>query len=600
MKSTMRRTGIGMLAINMGLLAGLLGTTGAALAKANTKPVAAPPVTISPLPGTPAALPQTQISFLGVSLRNLSHLVVSGSSSGRHPGRLKSYQAVTGTSFLPSRPFKAGERVTVSARDKLARGSRTLTTHFTVGQSEPVPLTGFPIVKGAPTDVQSFQSRPDLTPPTVTVTTPASGAAPGLVFTTPTLGPGQHGPLIFDNSGALVWSHPLSGENEAENLQLQQYRGKPVLTWWEGQTLTLGYGLGTDKIFDTSYKSVATIRAGNGMQADGHEFLITPQGTAIIVAYSPVRANLSSVGGAFSGIAVDTALQEIDIKTGLVVWQWNSMGHVGLDESYSSAPGNPANAFDYFHLNSVFVNGHGDLLVGARNTWGAYLISKRTGAIMWRLGGKKSTFAMGPGAQFAYQHDVRLQPNGLVSVFDDEGAPVVTGPSRAELIKLDQTKKTATLVQQFTHSPALQTFSQGNAQALSNGDWMVGWGGLPNLTEFNAQGQPVFDASFPTGEDSYRAYRTVWAGQPTDSPAVAATHSATGAEMVYASWNGATGVASWQVLVGASATTLTPVATAARSGFETTISLPGGAPNIEVRALSSTGKVLGTSKVVSG
>jgi hypothetical protein len=600
MKSTMRRTGLGLLAVNASLLAGLLGTTDAALARATPRAAAPAAVTVSPLPGTPSALPQTQISFLGVALRNLSHVVVSGSSSGKHTGRLKSYRAVTGTSFLPSRPFKAGERVTVSARDSLARGFRTLTTHFTVAAVQAVPTTGFPIVAGAPSDVQSFQSRTDLTPPVVTVTTAASNTAPGLLLTTPSFGPGQHGPLILDNSGAVVWSHPLSGTNEAENLQLLQYQGKPVLTWWEGQTLTLGFGLGSDKIYDTSYRTVATIRAGNGLQTDGHEFLLTPQGTAIIMAYSPVQADLSSLGGAVKGIVVDTVLQEIDVKTGLIVWQWNSLGHVGLDESYSNIPGNPANAFDYYHGNSVFADSHGNLLVGGRNTSSAQLINKRTGAIMWRLGGKKSTFTMGPGAAFNYQHDVRIQPSGLVSVFDDEGAPVVNGPSRGELIKLDQTKKTATLVQQFTHAPALQTFSQGNMQHLPNGDWMVGWGGLPNFTEYNTQGQPVFDASFPTGEDSYRTYRAAWSGQPTDTPAVAVTHAASGAETVYASWNGATEVASWQLLAGATASTLAPVSKVNRAGFETAIPLPGSVPSIQVRALNASGKVLGTSKVLSG
>jgi hypothetical protein len=551
MKSTMRRTGLGLLAVNASLLAGLLGTTDAALARATPRAAAPAAVTVSPLPGTPSALPQTQISFLGVALRNLSHVVVSGSSSGKHTGRLKSYRAVTGTSFLPSRPFKAGERVTVSARDSLARGFRTLTTHFTVAAVQAVPTTGFPIVAGAPSDVQSFQSRTDLTPPVVTVTTAASNTAPGLLLTTPSFGPGQHGPLILDNSGAVVWSHPLSGTNEAENLQLLQYQGKPVLTWWEGQTLTLGFGLGSDKIYDTSYRTVATIRAGNGLQTDGHEFLLTPQGTAIIMAYSPVQADLSSLGGAVKGIVVDTVLQEIDVKTGLIVWQWNSLGHVGLDESYSNIPGNPANAFDYYHGNSVFADSHGNLLVGGRNTSSAQLINKRTGAIMWRLGGKKSTF-------------------------------------------------TTTLVQQFTHAPPLQTFSQGNMQHLPNGDWMVGWGGLPNFTEYNTQGQPVFDASFPTGEDSYRTYRAAWSGQPTDTPAVAVTHAASGAETVYASWNGATEVASWQLLAGATASTLAPVSKVNRAGFETAIPLPGSVPSIQVRALNASGKVLGTSKVLSG
>jgi hypothetical protein len=126
---------------------------------------------------------------------------------------------------------------------------------------------------------------------------------------------------------------------------------------------------------------------------------------------------------------------------------------------------------------------------------------------------------------------------------------------------------------------------------------MVGWGGLPNFTEFDAQGQIVYDAQLPAGENSYRVYRLPWAAQPLEPPALAAiTSGAT--TTAYASWNGATTVASWQLLSGSSATTLTPVATVARSGFETAIAVPA-APLVEVRALSASGKVIGTSKALA-
>ncbi len=216
---------------------------------------------------------------------------------------------------------------------------------------------------------------------------------------------------------------------------------------------------------------------------------------------------------------------------------------------------------------------------------------------MWRLGGKKSTFMLGPGVQFAYQHNALWLPNGEISLYDDEGAPPVKPPSRGEVIKLDAAAKSATLAAQFVRTPGVLSFCCGNAQSLPNGNWMVGWGGLANLTEFNAQGQMVYDAQLPRGDTSYRVYRLLWSGQPSDPPAIAARRAG-GTTAVYASWNGATDVASWQLLSGASAAHLRAVSMTPKSGFETVIPAPPAA-FYAVRAISASGGVLGTSSAVA-
>jgi hypothetical protein len=362
--------------------------------------------------------------------------------------------------------------------------------------------------------------------------------------------------------------------------------------------LQLGYGLGEDVIANANYKTVEIVKAGNGLQADEHEFILTAQGAAYITAYSPVKTSLASAGGASSGLALDGVVQEIDVHTGLVMWEWHSLGHVDVSESYSKLPGDAANPYDYFHLNSLAVDSHGNVLVSARNTWALYDVSGRTGAVVWRLGGKRTTFELGAGVQFAYQHNATWLANGNVSLFDDEGAPPVQPPSRGEFVKLDVRAKTATLAGQLVRTTGpLSTGSQGNVQALPGGGSMVGWGGLPNLTEFSAGGEIVFDAQLPAGENSYRVYREPWSAQPAEPPAIAARTSA-GATAVYASWNGATTVASWQLLTGASASHMTAVSTTPRSGFETTIPAPAAA-FVQVRALSASGKALGTSKPIA-
>jgi Arylsulfotransferase (ASST) len=571
---------------------------GAGVAAAYARVPAAHTVTVSPLPGTLTALPRTQISFLGAPVSELRNVAVVGSSTGKHTGHLKAYAAATGASFIPHVAFKPGERVRVTATLETSKGARSIATTFTVAQPATVAQTEFPSVPGTPADIQTFKSQPNLHPPTVTVHTAASSPAPGYVFASPALGPGQDGPMIFDNAGNLVWFRSLPTGQDAADFRTQTYQGHTDLTWWQGRTLMLGYGLGEDIIADSHYKTVARVKAGNGLQADEHEFTITPKGVALITAYSPVAENLSAVGGAASAIAVEGVVQEVDIKTGLVMWEWHSLGHVEPAESYSKASTIATTPFDYFHINSLALDAHGNLLVSARNTWALYSVSARTGAVIWRLGGKKSSFTLGAGVAFAYQHNAQFLPNGDVSLFDDEGAPPVKPPSRGELIKLNLQTKTATLDGQLVRNPGpLVTGSQGNVQSLPGGGWMVGWGGLPNFTEFNAQGQVVFDAQLPGGENSYRVYREVWSAQPTELPTIAAT-TAAGTTTAYASWNGATDVASWQLLAGSTTTDLAVVASAPRSGFETALATPAAA-YVEVRALSAAGKTLATSKAIA-
>jgi hypothetical protein len=544
-------------------------------------------------------MPATQISFVGAPRGSLSSIRVVGSRSGRHGGRLRSYSSAAGSSFLPGKPFTPDEHVTVRARWRNGKRTVTLSTHFKIAQPVAPPTAELPMTSGTPDDVQDFRSLPELHPPRVTVHQPAStSSAPGYVFAAPLLGPGQHGPMVFDSAGNLVWFRALSGTQSAADFQTQVFHGKNNLTWWQGKTTILGYGLGEGVIVNANYKTVAVVKAGNGLSMDEHEFTVLPSGAAIITAYDPVRRNLAGIGGASSGIAVDCAVQEIDIHTGLVMWEWHSLGPIDIAQSYSQPPASPEGFFDYFHLDSVQALRDGNFLISARNTSSAYKIDARSGGVIWQLGGKKSSFTLGTGAPFAYQHDVRLLGTDMLSVLDDEGGPLLTPPSRGELIRLDTKTRTATLVTQLVRSIGpLTTSSQGNLQALATGGWMIGWGALPNLTEYDAHGQIVYDAQLPAGESSYSVYREPWAGQPSEPPQIAASTSGA-TTTAYASWNGATTVLSWQLLAGSSSAHLSVVSSAPRSGFESTLTAPAAA-FVQVRALSASGKVLASSTTIA-
>jgi hypothetical protein len=298
-------------------------------------------------------------------------------------------------------------------------------------------------------------------------------------------------------------------------------------------------------------------------------------------------------------VVLDSVIQEIDVKTGLLLFQWDSLDHVPLTDTYEPAVTSAAAPYDYFHLNSVQLQQDGDLLISARNTWAAYEVDHQTGQVTWTLGGKSSSYKLGSGVQFAFQHDVRLHTNTdpTVTLFDDGGGPPRPHTqSRGITVHLDGKTMTATLVSQDLHSPALAAAFEGNLQELPGGDDFLGWGQQPYFTEFDSKGQVVFDGRFVGNNSSYRAYRFPWIGTPSTLPSVTAS-TAGASTSVYVSWNGATQVTSWRVLAGASQNALQAVTTASKQGFESQVTIPA-APYVQVQALDSAGRTLATSSVV--
>jgi hypothetical protein len=571
---------------------GTTGTTGA------TGPTTTPEV-ISPLPGTPDAMPTTQISFLGAPGTDLQDIVVVGSVSGHHTGRLELYSTHTGGSFLPRTPFVPGEHVHVSAEVVANGTSERVTTYFAVASPYVLPASPprKPLAITA-TDVQRFHSRHDLEPTAVTVTRPAADPTLGDIFISPDSGPGQAGPMIITPTGQLVWFDPLPGGQIAFDLNRQFYEGQPVLTWFQGRVVE-AHGQGVDEIYSDNYTHLATVRAGNGLYADLHDFQITSQGTAFITAFEPEHWDLAPYGGPSSGLIDDGVMQEIDIKTGLVMFEWHALGHVSIKDTYLTVPHLPSTVFDFFHINSIDLLSDGDILISSRDTWATYLIDGTAGAVIWRLGGKASTFALGPGVRFAWQHDAELLPDGTITLFDNEASPDEGKESRALDIAINTQTDTATLVSQLTYpGKGVLSPSQGNVQQLPNGDQFVGWGQAGGVSEFSPTGQLTFDMHIATPGNSYRAFRYQWSGQPLTAPTLVAAAPAGATTQLYMSWNGATDVASWQVLAGSSPTALTAVGTYPSTGFETGIAAPALGPYFEVQALDATGASLATSAIV--
>jgi len=355
-------------------------------------------------------------------------------------------------------------------------------------------------------------------PPPVTVLMQGAGNGTGNgdIFITPQGGGYASGPEILTSSGKVIWSHAVPAGDFAADFRAQTYQGQPVLTWFQGRGLS-----GTDYIYNDRYQQIAAVTAGNGYLTDFHEFLITPWNTALVLADTFGTANLTSTGGPADQKVFDGIVQEIDIRTGKVLFQWDSADHVPYRDSHKPRPASAAMPWDWFHINAVHLDTDGNLLISSRFTWTTYKVDLRTGKIMWELDGKQSTFKLtaapgqvldAAGEIFAFQHDPEAIGNGEYTLFDDEsdGSTTLLPHSRAVTVDLDLTTRVATLVKSVDQPEGLVAPALGNAQTTPNGDLFVGWGALPYISEFSPSGQLLFNAKLPAGVSTYRAYLLPW------------------------------------------------------------------------------------------
>lgn len=456
-------------------------------------------------------------------------------------------------------------------------------------------------------DTYTFVSAPDLHPPKLDVLEHKAGLARGdfLAAVKGNANRDQDGPLILDSELQPVW---FSNRNVALAFQQETYEGHPVLVWAQGQATTgnpggghTGIGRQTVIVVDEHYRTVAKLGARSPWNIDAHDVSIVGKDVWVPVDRLAKHRDLARYGGPKDGSVFDVGIQEYELSTGRLLRTWDPLTLGAKGGVPLSASKEPAGSqWDAYHINAVQALPDGDVLVSMRNTWAVYLINPRTDRIIWTLGGKDSTFKFGKGAKFDWQHDAQLVDPGQgglgsdveLTVFDNNSSG---GSSQGLILKLNTVTDNATLVAAYRHNPPLSASVEGSMQVLSNGNALVGWGSEPFFSEYSKSGRELLDVRWPGTDRSYRALLTdTWVGTPYYPPSGAVRGTT-----AYASWNGATEVAKWEVLAGPSPGTLRVVATGADTGFETAIKLADTYALYEVRALSAAGQILGTSKSFS-
>jgi hypothetical protein len=320
----------------------------------------------------------------------------------------------------------------------------------------------------------------------------------------PAIGAGGSGyAIVFDDHGVPVW---WQGSNPGPiDAKLVAEAGQPTrITWW-GQ-FGGGDGYQIRELDGTVVRTVSIV----GGSTDIHELQREPNGDYLVTSYQPrEHVDLTAFGGGADDTVIDAEAQEIN-STGEAVWTWNSAGHIGLEETGRWWPTVLKGAQrDIVHMNAVEPVGDDAILISMRHTDAVYKIDKASGEVAWKLGGtwtpESLTVAGDPEGAYPLggQHDIRLQADGTITIHDNNTNQ--PSPPRAVRYEIDETARTAALVEQVTDPEAPGSFCCGSARRSADGSWLMSWGGRSLVTEFNSAGERTFRLGFGGVAFSYRA-----------------------------------------------------------------------------------------------
>lgn len=409
--------------------------------------------------------------------------------------------------------------------------------------------------------------------------------------------------------------------------------------------------------FNSNYESVWNVTAHGLKYADAHDLFLTPQCTAVITVMEPREYDLTEFG-IETGWIMESYIQEIDLVTGELLFQWQASDHVDIKDTFwtlditgdrGDSGSKITQSWDFFHINSVEKDWRGNYLISSRHLHSLLYVDGKTGMIHWTLGGRQNQFndlSGGKATDIAWQHHARWANAELtaISVFDDRNCRFVhttlvrllrenthashryiksSDPvSRGVVIGLDYMTMTANVEADFHATSNIQSFRKGGMHYLENGNAVLGYGNEPGFTEFAHNGTVLWDVRFGPilkdrdTADNYRSLKVNWTGNPTWSPKIAAgipldfkdkIHKVhidpdTTKDTAYFSWNGATKVAKWAVLASNDSPRLMSMAhmwcEVAKAGFETSVFVGNEARYIRAVAISGSDEVLGATPVL--
>ncbi|MEO5931105.1 MAG: aryl-sulfate sulfotransferase [Candidatus Kapaibacterium sp.] len=482
-----------------------------------------------PVTGSRGLAPSTSIiirpggAIDPASLEGAGRIAATGSISGPHTGRTILADEGRTILFQPDRPFADGESVTAELRagvrtttgDAVPSHSFSFTTSLKSERTLREPMADE--LTMAANNISRNGVVPRFLPRVVADTIPHPSDFPYTVikaFDNPTPGQiymsnialnGETIPYLFmlDASGGLFYARRIDAAATDYKLQPNGHFTHAILS------PGLDVGSGSYVELDSNQNVVDSIRSvGEGVQTNGRELLILPNGHYMLMGVEPYVTDMSALvaGGKPDAQILGYLVQELD-KQKNVVWQWRSRDHFQPTDATHEVM--TAATIDYIHSNAIDIDTDGNILLSSRNSDEITKISRENGNVIWRWGGKNNQFTFTNDTNhFSHQHDARRLPNGNILMFDNgnfHNPPF----SRAVEYRLDETAKTAEVVWEFRNTPSTYSFAMGSARRLPDGNTVIGWGATssPAITEVRPNGTKTFELALPPGIVSYRALK---------------------------------------------------------------------------------------------
>jgi hypothetical protein len=482
---------------------------------------------ISPIPGSSLHLPETCIiirqgDIIDRSTIGNTKLMVIGSRSGIHKGRLILSSDIRTLIYKPFSRFIPGEVVTVNLKNGILTyaGAELPQIEFAFKISELVITDKLGILNpellppekfGNNTittyqhgEIENINTELPLNFPEFTISI-SNNPFPGFIFMAPHSWSGKTAYLmIIDNNGVPIYY--LRDSSIKYDFKKQD---NGLLTYWDQIPKKF-------LAIDSAYSVIDSFSCGNGYQTDLHELLVFPNGHSFLMSYDPqiVRMDTIVQGGDSAAYVTGLVIQELDDAKN-VIFQWRSWDHFQITDATEDID-LTQHSIDYVHGNSIEVDYDGNLVISCRNMDEITKIDRQTGDIIWRFGGLKSKNNqfqfINDTITFSHQHDVRRLPNGNITLFDN-GNLHTPSFSRALEYQLDEENKIAVLVWKYNNEPVTFAPFRGSNRRLANHNTLIGWGNHSDpraVSEVKADGTPVLEILFPDSMVNYRTFKFPW------------------------------------------------------------------------------------------
>jgi hypothetical protein len=303
--------------------------------------------------------------------------------------------------------------------------------------------------------------------------------------------------VAFDSTGTIVWyrgfpEHSGAGVGEVK----QQYNGN--ITAFIGNTWGWQPTFGQFVELDAAGRTIRNWTAPMPFYMDNHELLLTPGagGNPIghYLTYDLRRTDLRPIGGLPDVLLAGHQIVRAT-ASGQVQFFWNAWDHLEL-EDWIDEPGflKQLPNVDFDHPNSLVLTPDGHYLVSMRHMGQVLKVHYVTGAVIWRLGGRRSDFRIenDPLGFFSGQHAAWILPNGNLLLYDN-GNRHDPPQSRVAEYALDMDRMVATLVWEYRPSPIVFTQFVGFVERLASGNTFISWGNVGRLTEVTPSGAVVWE-----------------------------------------------------------------------------------------------------------